>query len=314
MIKRYTTLRELEKSLLTSKPAGTPEFQKASFARTKFLSGALNSILKGREPFAKWFEQELAEASGNHAAIVTGEAEVSSPNKQLELGEFMRPSPSTMVELYSAIWKNEINREDARDPGVWARIYIKMVIDGAVSPSFAFAPTNSSGAPDGTDLGMKKIQEAVQSKAPAKTDEVCRDFIRHISGVQTIRGLARSLFSNCCLASMYWRCKVAEETEDPDWSNSIMRVLSNSAIWNELIAKLVSNLTVLGDRNIKNATLLFLASSDGSTYKRQKDLHKLLMKIGAMAGCRALGLLDVREIKNEIVDMKQNELAGSYGQ
>lgn len=309
MYKRYHEMISFEARLLGER--GGP-LQKEILERALLSHGE----------FVEWFEEQLIVARKG-APIAEGDEEIPIPERKFDPSGLSDPSGKELEEVYSG-WTG-ISRDDACSVGLWSYATIKMVRDEKIMPRCLFANAGSRGA----DAGLREIQEALgwcekiqeidevlktlkktshgrdidkaksdRANAEKRIDRVCRNFIRHTSGVQQ-RGWARSLYSDCYLASMYWKCKISEESGVWNWKQTILPVL-NSSVWKTFIDKTVTQLTVLGDINLRNGLLMFLASDEAGKYKTQNAFENLLISISAMTAGRALGCANPEEVKNEI--------------
>lgn len=280
-----TALRELAKQVIRNKDKEGKE-------------GVQRRLLIATRDGAATFVRFIEDATGG---ATEGQIDLDLPQIPLCGNEFANLPADSMRRL-ADLWPN-LEKRDASLSGVWARVNIRMVQENLIEPSF-FAGGHAGAAE--IDKVLNKKDEAPAGKEGDKkkrdpVDGCARLIVRSFAGCREIRGI-RSLYQDCAPARAWWTCRLADEAAkalnmEPD---IVLEVLQRKAVWDNLSERIVSSLTVLGDKNIRDGIILFLQQE----YLKGEELKGLFRKIGQMCAWRALGFFE----RNRVAEIIRDEI------
>ena len=278
---------------------------KQTVRKPDFRRGLLESAHKPDE-FIGFVESAMRSASGGE--IVDGDQQMKLPEFPFCEREFANLPPDTMRDM-AALW-SDMEKRDASEPGVWARVNLRMVESGKVKPEFFAAGLNGGDSAK----GLHRIQHALQSQNEQAITNCARLIVRSFAGCPQIRGI-RTLYQDCSPARAWWVCRLASEAaqelaqtdeERTQLFESALDILQRRLVWENLSERIVSRLTVLGDIKVRNGIILFLAEmredGDASRFLKGEDLKRLFRRIGQMCAWRALGYFESAGVSGIIRD------------
>ena len=256
-----------------------------------FQREILSHILDGKN-FVEWLDGQIN--------VPTKGEEIPFPAepRRLSTSQYVRFTEETALVYYSA-WKNDVSLSDAATPAFWAYITRRAIAEGKMtSHDMVLSPRYGSTEPDaGKDLINETFNDLSGEEQSKQMDNLVRNFARNLSGLY-LRG-TRSVYQNCPFARAWWQCRIAESTSQNNWQQVILPMLRDNTIWEEMSAKMVSQLAVVGDLNIRNGIILHLLEQKSP----KKDIYNLLAGIGVMSGWCALGYFSPEEIKGKIAEL-----------
>ena len=251
----------------------------------------LQNVLNG-ENFVSWIDGKIALGKGDEEILFPPES------VRLGAGEYV-DFPLTTALMYYSAWEN-LPLSDAASPSFWAYVTRQAIANGKLAPYNLVLSTADSCPNDNT--GKDKIEEAFKlsdAKRNKAMDGLVRNFIRNLCGISEVRG-ARSIYQDCPFARSWWQCHIAhsvsQSVSSNDWNNTILPILREKPVWEQMSDKMASRLTVIGDINIRNGIILHLHEQE----KGQRDktnVKNLLSRIGVMCAWRALGYFSSEDVK-----------------
>ena len=268
----------------------------------KFQIEILEAILDS-ENFVEWLD--------NKVNFGEGDEDVMFPPGfvPLAVGEYVEFPIETVLMYYSA-WE-EFSLADASSPSFWAYVTRQSIIKGIVAPhNLALSVKDKNPLAD--NAGKEKIQHAFSLSDDDKRcewiDRRVRNFIRNLCGIVEVRG-TRSIYQDCPFARAWWQCHVARSVSSDDWKENILPVLWEKGLWGEMSEKMASQLTVIGDVNIRSGIINHLRVQTQSR-RAGPQVEKLLSQVGVMCAWRALGYFPpdkVKEVVDEIAELAFSE-------
>ena len=266
---------------------------KATIRDQEFQRGLLESACDAGQ-FARFVESAMRYDGGD---IVEGDRQMKLPEIHFCEKEFVDLPPDTMQSM-AALWP-DMEKRDASEPGVWARVNLRMVVSGAVKPEFFAGGQNGNSS--GGKFRIDKALKATGEDGARAVENCARRIIRSLAGCPQIRGI-RTLYQDCSPARAWWVCRLASEAAQELAQDGrdrekiyadVLDILQRKAVWENLSERIVSSLTVLGDDKIRNGIILFLTESrmdgENSRFLKGDDLKRLFRRIGQMCAWRALG-------------------------
>ena len=179
MIERYIppALAALAKQTVKS-----PEFQR------ELLEAARDSA-----QFVRFVEDAMR--SGGNGEILEGDQKMDLPAAPFCEREFNdlpldEDQQRGTIQSMAALWP-DLEKRDASEPGVWARVNLRMVEDGKVKPAY-FAGGQNGGK---GSKGLPRIDDAL-AKGGKDLDGCARRIVRSFAGCPQIRGI-RTLYQDC---------------------------------------------------------------------------------------------------------------------
>lgn len=240
--------------------------------------------------------------------FIEGKQEMQLPNIPFCEREF-NDLPREQMRRMADLWP-DLEKRDASDPGVWARVNFRMVAEGWIKPVFFAGGQNGGGNATGAYRIDKALSEKDGKEGKKAIDGCARRIVRSFAGCPQIRGI-RTLYQDCSPARAWWVCHLVDEAarEIARDGDAVLCILQQKAVWENLSERIVSSLTVVGDNKIRNGIILFLTDSrdnqDDARFLKGDDLKRLFRRIGQMCAWRALGYFDsdgvTKIIRDEIV-------------
>lgn len=257
--------------------------------------------------FVDWFKGEMSRLSGVSASnLVDGDEEPRMPDEEFTEKSFC-DAPKAEMKRMRDIWR-DLTPHEASNPAVWAYINIRMIEHGLVKPWFFVNPRHGGKQTPGLALAEKTLQGGSEKEIK----EYARSVSRFLTGYVPERSV-RPLYVNCPPARAWWMWHLAEQAAQaeilPDVdADRVFGVLQEKWAWAELTEKIVSQLTVIGDVNIRHGIIRFflLPNEQGPPewLRRGKSFRSLLVGVGEMSAWRALGFFE----PNRIADILKDEI------
>ena len=237
--------------------------------------------------FIPWIEQIVnLKNEGNEFDLWTD---------QLSEAEYKLPPGNIEKKLFK-MWGGLTPAQASRET-FWGYVTLGHIKQGIIESSYLAASDNNSLS------GLGRIEQALSTGQEKPIDNVVRTILRSLSGLPEARG-SRSVYVNCPFARAWWRVyithQVCNET-DADF-NKIFTTLrgSSKGFWEELISLIVSRNSVMGDTKVRSA--LIWALSEREAVKTAKTLTRISKQIGIRSALRELGVLEVKELKEQIME------------
>ena len=189
---------------------------------------------------------------------------------------------------------------DACRPGLWLYITLNAIETGAIQSHFLAAHANGQG-----QTGLERIEYALKTGNDLATG---RMVLRRMFAVISQR-TSNAIFVDIPFAKVWWQRYLAEEIAkgsvgiSADDMTNFFSSQGRNNIYEELTLCMVSKLTVIADRPIRDGLMHFYynaATIGGASipkgFKPGGDAFKLLIKrLGVMLAWRAMGAMDVLE-------------------
>ena len=263
----------------------------------EFSRGVLSAVLG--DDFPNWFRGEITRLSGRGAAdlLVDGE-EPPMPEEEFTEKSF-RDSPKAEMKMMRDTWRGLTPRE-ASNPAVWTHINLRMIEAGCVKPWFFASGGN------GKDSSPALIEKTLRGGSDKRVKELARSVSRFLTGYVPERSI-RPLYANCPPARAWWMWHLAEQAAQAKIApevdaDHVFGVLKEKWVWAELTEKIVSELTVVGDVNVRHGVIRFLLSQEGPSLRGHKRFRSLLLGVGEMSSWRALGFFGPDRISDILKD------------
>ena len=238
---------------------------------------------------------------------------VSLP-KPFEDCEFGSPTRATETK-YWKLWQKIAPRRAAISSW-WASLHLNMIQQGVIQASY-LASSGRVGE-TGEIYIERALKEGNIKEQIGIMDKCIRGIFRHLGGIP-IRG-HRTAYLDCKTARGWWRRRFAEEAAQVYNSVSVDNIhqsLRIPAIWELLCQYIISNLTAIGDQNLRSALLAFLGETYSQDNKKApvfygKQFKKLLLRLGRRTTWQVFGVLDadeILEIVRQEAEAAQQEVA-----
>lgn len=258
--------------------------------------------------FLGWFKGEISRLSGVAVDDLFDDGEEPRlPDEEFTEKSFCDATKAEMKHMRE-IWRGLTPRE-ASNPAVWTYINLRMIERGLIKPWFLVNPIRGEKKNSGKVLAEKTLH----SGGEKEVKELARSVSRFLTGYVPERSV-RPLYSNCPPARAWWMWHLAEQAEQSDImrgvdANRVFDIIRQPWAWAPLTEKIVSQLTVIGDINIRHGIIRFFLSMEGREerewLRRGKVFQSMLGKVGEMTAWRALGFFEPERIaeilKEEIV-------------
>ena len=258
--------------------------------------------------FVDWFKDEISHMAGIavHNLVDDGE-EPRMPDEEFTEMSFC-DAPKAEMKKMREIWRDLTPRE-ASSPAVWTYINLRMIEHGLVKPWFFVNPHRGSKQASGKILAEKILCEGSEDDIK----KCARSVSRFLTGYVPERS-SRPLYSNCPPSRAWWMWHLAEQAAQAEIlpevdADHVFGILHEKWAWAELTEAIVSQLTVIGDVNIRHGVLRFFLLPDEQEtqewLRRSKSFRSLLVGVGEMSAWRALGFFG----PERIADILKEEIA-----
>ena len=254
--------------------------------------------------FLDWFRGEISRLSGVAVDnLVDDGEEPRLPDEEFTEMSFC-DAPKAEMRKMREIWRGLTPRE-ASSPAIWTYINIRMIERELVSPWFFVNPRHGRKKVTGKILAEKALADGSEEEIK----DLARSVSRFLTGYVPERSL-RPLYANCPPARAWWMWHLAEQAgqsgvmPDAD-ADDVFKVIHQPWVWGPLTEKIVSQLTVIGDVNIRNGIVRFLMleGSEAQEWLRGKRrFQSLLVGVGEMSAWRALGFFGPDRISDILKD------------
>ncbi len=297
MIKRYTdeAFRIFQKEAISEKGS---DFQELILQ---------NAIDKEGKDFVGWLDNKIQEISKVNDITIDGD-EPQLPNipTRYTASDFKTPTKEAAENIWHT-WE-KIHPGILSSSTVWGYITSCLIKQEKIKPYYLMMGNNGANSD-----GKKEIEKALAAKGEARSsaiDACVRSFLRRFSGLQIVRG-TRSVYQDCPIAMTWWQYYIANDAAINIGESGVQKdkqqvidFLRQPSVWVIFSDKMASQLTVIGDRNIRDGLIVyFLNETDEDNRVMNKD--NILKAVGVVCAWRALGALSPKEvseiIKNDIV-------------
>ena len=251
------------------------------------LQKELLEVAKDDESFIQWIERRVnSESEGKEFDLWTD---------QLSKAEYKLPPGNVEKQLFKR-WERLTPAQASRET-FWGYVTLEHIKRGVIESSYLAANDKPSLS------GLERINEALNTGKEVSIDDVVRTILRNLSGLPEARGY-KSVYVNCPFARAWWRVFIAHQVcdeTDADF-NKIFTTLrgSSTGFWEEFITLIVGRNSVMGDTKVRSA--LIWALSEREEVKTAKTLAKITKQIGIRSALRELGVLEIKDLKEQIVE------------
>ena len=265
-------------------PEDLRRIAKVAMEDTDFHREILTEAISGGN-FVEWFDGKVASlAEKSVTEIVDNGDEPPLPDSPFTEKEFHDP-PRLEMQRIRHIW-GDLKPIDACNPSTWTYINVQMIAQGIVQPWF-FAKGKGNDK-----SGKRRIEMALRDNDRGSLRDVGRQIVRFLTGYLQGRG-PRTLYEDAPLSRTWWTCYLAEQIScdlDRDIDDTLT-ILKENAFWREFSNKIVADLTVIGDKNIRTGIVEFMIKEKQDTPHGnwRNFLRPFFRNIGEMTAWRALG-------------------------
>ena len=255
--------------------------------------------------FPDWFRGEISRLSGVPVdKLIDGDEEPRLPDVGFTEKSFC-DAPKAEMKKMRETWRGLTPRE-ASSPAVWTHINLRLIESGLVEPWFFVNPQSGRKTIEGNVLAEKALHDGDEKEIKG----LARGVSRFLTGYVPERSI-RPLFYNCPPARAWWMWHFAEQTVESGAmsgvnADDVLKIIHQPWVWGELTEKVISQLTVIGDVNIRHGIVRFLLLSEGMEVqewlRRNKHFRALLVGVGEMSSWRALGFLEPERISDIVKD------------
>ena len=261
------------------------ELRKKLLKKGSELQKGLLEATKDSKSFIQWIERRVnSESEGKEFELW--------PDKLSE-AEYKKPPGSVGKKLFET-WK-ELTPVQASHETFWGYVTLEHIKQGIIESSYLAAKDNNSRS------GLGRIELALSTGQ--EIDDVVRTILRQLGGLPEARG-SKSVYVNCPFARAWWRGYVARQVckETGADFNKIFTTLGGSSqeYWERLITLIVSRNSVLGDTKVRSTLIWTL--SEREEVKTAKTLTRITKQIGIQSALRELGVFEVDELKEQIME------------
>lgn len=188
--------------------------------------------------------------------------------------------------LYNVLLEQNFNTFDASNPIKWLSISIQAVQNNIIEPSyFAYNGEKATN-------GLEKLQEIISEANIEKIATLARLVARKFYGAISKRG-QKGLYQDMPFAVAWWMYHLSKSLNNDRFYAFFN---SNKSIYDELIMRMGSKLTVISDKNIRDALLEYTLENR----LKSNEFKKIVAKIGIETSWRLMGILSKEENKNII--------------
>ena len=220
----------------------------------------------------------------------------SNFKEKLSENEFQQLHPKYHYKL---LWETLNNQNftsvEATNPIKWLSITYQAVKNDIIKPHYlAFEKNNKNGR----DNIIKALRFSNQDNNK-KLFDICRAILRHAFGSIQERG-KKGIYQDVPFAITWWRIYLAKEISQRttiDEAKIYKYFNENPTNYNELIMRMSSKLTVIADKNIRDAFFEFFIENNITDTKNFKRIIRI---IGIESSWRAMGSLSVEDNKKII--------------
>ncbi|HIP27143.1 MAG TPA: hypothetical protein EYG80_05755 [Flavobacteriaceae bacterium] len=195
--------------------------------------------------------------------------------------------------LWDTLAKQGFTAIDASKPSKWLSITIQMIMNDIIEPSFLATLKKN---------GREEIQEAIRDFNKGddkKLLEVSRAIKRSLYGFAQLRA-KKGLYQSHPLAVSWWRIYLAKEISKQtkiDKKDIYLYFQNNISNYDELVLRMISKLTVVADKNVRDGLFLYVIDKSITDVK---EFKKIIEKIGIESSWRAMGNLTPNDNKDII--------------
>ena len=263
------------------------ELRKKLLKKGSELQKGLLEATKDSESFIKWIRQNVN--------LKNEGKEFDLWSDKLSEAEYKSPPGNVGKNLFK-MWE-ELTPVQASHETFWGYVTLEHIKQGIIESSYLAANDNPSLS------GLGRIDQALSTDQEKPIDSVVRTILRQLSGLPEARG-SKSVYVNCPFARAWWRGYVARQVckETGADFNKIFTTLGGSSqeYWERLITLIVSRNSVLGDTKVRSTLIWTL--SEREEVKTAKTLTKITKQIGIQSALRELGVFEVDELKEQIME------------
>ncbi len=251
------------------------------------------------DAFVSWLDEQIVHHGNGITEPIEGDTDIALPDipPKFSAYEFINPTIDTINNWFS-VWK-VLHVSDAANSSVWAYIARQMI---AKEKLCSYDLMINTGKGDEFS-GRSKIDNALNASGEERQkamDKCVRNFLRHLCGLHEARS-TRTIYQDCPFARAWWQCHIAESVENTDNQKIISLFHEKKRVWRHLSDKMAAQLTVLGDKNIRNGIIMFLKNKDA--YHQEKPLKDLLTRVGIMTTWCALGYFPPEQVKMYVAEL-----------
>lgn len=238
--------------------------------------------LGNSKQFCVWFRERVSSTTGD---------EVSISHEQFTEGEYKKPPPDTEKRIHD-YWK-DVTPAVACKKTFWGEVTLKYIEEGIIESHFLL--DNSNIARNGAQFDNEQ----------KRVDSCVRTAIRRFSGLPE-RG-NRSVYTDCPLGRAWWRvylCKEVSKNTSAQEEQVLKVFRVSKEYWENIVMLMVSQNSVLGDRNAWDTLVWSLAekldTDENSEAFNSKSLPVLRRALGVRAAWQEFGALNKEEMKTLI--------------
>ena len=192
-------------------------------------------------------------------------------------------------KLYNILNEQNFNTFDASNPIKWLSISIQAIKNDIIEPSyFAYnGETNTSG--------LEKLQEIINDENIENITALARLVARKFYGAISKRG-QKGLYQDMPFAVAWWMYHLSKSLNNDEFYTFFN---GSKTIYDELVMRMWSKLTVISDKNIKDALLEYTLENR----IKSDEFKKIVSRIGVETSWRLMGILTKEENKTIIQDL-----------
>lgn len=214
---------------------------------------------------------ELLDAVEEGSAVLSDHLRRSLelPDDEFSAPPLPRPLTAPEVQAPPLELEQEIGEDwrhlpagQAAQPLFWARCFIDWLAKNQIQGDLV----------DGLTMGQRADRKNLSDRD--RREAQTRNFLRRLMGIPVIRYNV-SVLSDCTLSRAYWRCRLAEQTEDRVYGNVVAEDVhrmfhSSNPGWETLVMLAVRSLTVINEPTAMAAIVERLLASDDFTGEQVK--------------------------------------------